>query len=63
MIKIILQHSIHYIWFDGVERPLDECDIEHIHDGITNGYNRGELCQTTDVETGDEVGGWWRIEK
>ena len=63
MITEILQHNISYSWNDGVERKLDECDIEHIEQLIKDGFNQGELCQTINPDTGDEASGWWSIEK
>ena len=58
---VIYQHNIKFSWHDGAKRELDECDIEHIQEMIKEGCNQGELCQVTNMETGDEASGWWSI--
>lgn len=57
----ILQHEIEYNWRDGVDRELNEIDIEHIEGLIKEGYNQGELCQY-DYEKEKTFYGWWSIE-
>lgn len=55
----ILQHKISY-WIgeekDNIE--LDECDIEHITDSITQGFSEGGLNHGE-----EEIRGWWKIVK
>jgi len=58
----IYAHDIEYSWKDGVERELDEADIEHIQMLLKDDYVEGELCQY-DNEIENSHYGWWRISK
>ncbi len=59
----IYQNKISYNWEGGQNYELDDSDIEHIKEGIDNGFNRGQLCQTSKENGKVENIGWWFIIK
>lgn len=63
MKTIILLHKIDFRWKDGIERDLDDCNIEYIKKCIGDGFGEGELNQMIDRDNGIGVYGWWKIAK
>ncbi len=59
---IILQHNVEY-WFFNDEKYVDgiclsDNDEEHIQKMIKEGFNQGEICNTSEEIT---EYGWWKI--
>lgn len=60
--EMIYAHNIEYNWFDGKERDLSDCELEHIKKALANNYVEGELFYY-DSETETEIRGWWKIKR
>lgn len=71
MIIKILQHTIEYNWLeDGFKDDyINGLNIDHIRHLIKEGYNQGELIQSTFIPNKKkkpaihEMRGWWKINK
>ncbi len=59
----IFQHTIKYNFFDVDDLEMDEVDREYVTLQIEKGFSSGELCQVTNIETGETSRGWWEIKK
>jgi hypothetical protein len=57
----ILYHDITYSFVDDSTIDSGDCEYEHIHYMITEGYKEGELNKTDPTDENKTIRGYWRM--